>query len=128
MLGLLLIACTTPEVTPFPSNLDFGEVDFQQVMPDDGYHAMELEITNTGEKDGSLEVIAFDFEHLCLQGYTAVPAPLSSLSPNSKFALLISVCNYIEEAGERDDLITGNIEIDYGGEIVLSLGASFFWS
>jgi hypothetical protein len=125
MLGLLLIACTPPEVTPFPSSLDFGEVDFQETMPDDGYHAMELEITNTGDKDVSLEVIAFDFEHLCLQGYTTVPATLSSLSQNSKFTLLISVCDYIVEAGERDNLLSGNIEIDYGADTSLQIPWSF---
>ena len=125
MFAVLLIACTTPEVTPFPSKLEFGEVDFQQPMPDEGYHAAELEITNTGDKEVSLEVIGFDFEHLCLEGYTSVPATLSSLSESSKFTLLVSVCDYIEEAGERDDLLTGDIVIDYGGEETLQIPWSF---
>ena len=125
MFGVLFIACTVPEVTPFPSKLEFGEVDFQQSMPEEGYQATELEITNTGEKEVTLEVISFDFEHLCLEGYTSVPATLSSLSASSKFTLLVSVCDYIEEAGERDDLLTGNIVIDYGGEESLQIPWSF---
>jgi len=126
MLGLLLFACSNNlEVTPFPSSLNFGEVNFHETMPDEGYQSMEVDITNTGEKEVSLEVVSFDFERLCLQGYTSVPASLSSLSPDSKFTLLVSVCDYIEEAGERDDLLEGSIEIEYGGEASLSIPWSF---
>ena len=126
MLGLLFFACTgSLEITPFPSKLDFGEINFHETMPSDGYSAMEVDLTNTGEKEASLEVLAFDFEHLCLQGYTNAPASLSTLSPDSKFTLLVSVCDYIEEAGERDDLLSGSIEIDYGGDSLLSIPWSF---
>ena len=126
MLGLLLIACTgSLEVTPFPSSLDFGEIDFHQTMPDDGYSPIELNLTNTGEKEVSLDVISFDFERLCLEGFTSVPAALNSISSNSTFTLLVSVCGYLEEAGERDDLLSGSIEIDYGADTYLSVPWSF---
>ena len=125
MFTVLFFACSQPEVTPFPSKLEFGEVDFQAPMPEEGYQAMALDITNTGEKDVSLEILSFDFERLCLEGYTSVPASLSDLSPDSKFTLLISVCDYIEEAGERDDLLEGMIDIDYGGSDVLQIPWSF---
>ena len=116
MLGLLLIACGSVEITAFPSTLDFGDVDFHQPQPDGGYTPIELALTNTGDKDIELAVTTFDFEHLCLEGFTSVPATLNSLSSGTTFTLLVSVCDYIEEAGERDDLITGNIDINYEKE------------
>ena len=118
MLGLLLIACGSIEITPFPSSLNFGDVDFKEDMPDGGYTPIELALTNTGAKETELEVISFDFEHLCLEGYNGVPASLSTLASGSTFTLLVSVCDYIEEAGERDDLLTGSIDIDYGKNTV----------
>ena len=125
MFGLLFIGCASPEITPFPSSLKFGEVDFQQTMPDEGYMATELEITNTGDSELTLELTVFDFEHLCLEGYNNVPATLSSLSPDSKYTLLVSVCDYIEERGERDDLLTGDISIEYGASEALKIPWSF---
>ena len=124
--GLLLLACQNNlDLTAFPSNLTFGDVDFYQPMPDGGYSPLELSLTNTGEKEVDLEILTFDFERLCLEGYTSVPVPLNSLSPSSNFILLVSVCGYIEEAGERDDLLEGSIDIDYGGDELLSVPWSF---
>ena len=126
VLGLLLFACQNNlDLTAFPSKLDFGEVDFHQSMPDGGFSPLELSLTNTGERDVDLTVVTFDFEHLCLEGYTSVPNSLGSLSPASNFILMVSVCDYIEEAGERDDLLEGFIDIDYGADSPLSVQWSF---
>ena len=126
VLGLLFFACQDSlDLTAFPSSLNFGEVDFHQPMPDGGFSPLELSLTNTGEKDIDLTVVNFDFERLCLEGYTNTPASLSSLSPSSNFILLVSVCGYIEEAGERDDLLEGSIDIDYGADELLSIQWSF---
>ena len=124
--GLLLLACQNNlDVTAFPSTLAFGDVDFHQPMPDGGYSPLELSLSNTGEKDVDLEIVSFDFERLCLEGYTNVPVSLNSLSPSSNFILLVSVCDYIEESGERDDLLEGTIDIDYGADKLLSVPWSF---
>jgi hypothetical protein len=118
VLGLLLIACGSIEITAFPSSVNFGDIDFHQAKPSGGYNPTELALTNTGDKDVELEVMTFDFEHLCLEGYDSVPTSLNTLSSGATFTLLVSVCDYIEEAGERDDLLTGSIDIDYGKSTV----------
>ena len=58
-----------------------------------------------------------DCNHLCLQSFTETPASLlqGSLSPGETFNVVVSVCNYIEQAGERDDNITGKIQVSFSG-------------
>ena len=136
MLAYLLIGCAAPsELSALPSSIQWGNIDFAQPMPEEGYSAETISLKNTGEEDIDeiiIEDLQNDFQvsgeagvcppnedcnHLCLQGFDATPASLlqGSLPPGETFNAVISVCNYIEQAGERDDNITGNIEISFSG-------------
>lgn len=125
MFGFIFLACSTPELQFSPEELRFGEVDFSEEMPDKGYVPTELLLTNKSTKDLSIYITDFDFDHLCLQGFTALPIDLGSLSPESSYSAMVSVCDYIEENGERDDLLEGNIMIEYNEKYTLSVPWSF---
>ena len=112
---VLPYACTTETfLSVSPDNLDFGEVNFREEMPEGGYHPLELTIQNTSTKDVDLYLQDADLTHLCVEGFTNIPTNVSKLSPNDRFVFLVSVCDYIEENGERDDLLTGAILLDDG--------------
>ena len=115
MFGLFLLACNGGELKAFPSSLSWGEVDFRQSMPEDGYNPQALDINNTGKGPVDLELKYYDDEHLCLQGFSSYPESLGTLEEGESYNLVVGVCNYIEEEGERGQEITGEIEISHSG-------------
>ena len=125
MFGFILAACSAPELHARPDDLDFGEVDFAQEMPSEGYELQDVTLQNKSDSTLSLYITNFDFEHLCLQGFSEIPADLGSINPGSSYALYVSVCDYIEENGERDDLIEGEITIEYNDKYTLQIPWSF---
>lgn len=125
MFGFIFVACKAPELRFSPEELDFGEVDFSEEMPEGGYSPLALRLTNESTKDLSLYITDFDFNHLCLLGFSDLPADLGSLSPDSSYSAMVSVCDYIEENGERDDLLQGTITVAYNEKYTLSIPWSF---
>ncbi len=125
MFGLILAACTAPELIFLPQELEFGDIDFSEEMPDGGYAPMDLKITNESTKDTDIYITDFDFSRLCFQGFSELPIDLGSLNPDSSYSAVVSVCNYIEENGERDDLLEGSIIIEYNDKYTHSLPWSF---
>lgn len=124
-----LIGCgSDTELKPFPSTISWGEIDFGEAMPDSGYSPQTIDLNNTGEKeisDISIDKLDLNINHdcpgsqtckrLCLQGFDDSPAALGALAPDESYGFVISVCDYIEETGERDEEITGQIEISHSG-------------
>ena len=125
MFGFIFIACAAPELTFSPEELQFGDIDFSEEMPNGGYSPMDLKLTNESTKDLDIYIIDFDLSRLCFQGFSELPIDLGSLSPDSSYSGVVSVCDYIEENGERDDLLEGNIVIEYNDKYTLSLPWSF---
>ena len=115
MLGLFFIACNSGELTAFPSNLDWGEVDFREVPPEGGFAQEDISLTNTGTQNIDISLRGFDDKHLCLTGLEGKAQDLGTLEPEQSYALRVGVCDYIEEDGERDTLISGQIEITHTG-------------
>ena len=116
MLAFLLFACgAAGELSVFPSSLDFGEVDFQLEMPEEGYGALTVALKNVGETDLDISVSHVDFDRLCLQGFTAEPIDLGTLRPNQSYSIKVGVCDYSRETGERDNLVSDYISIDHNG-------------
>ena len=64
---------------------------------------------------GETRIRAFDFEHLCLTGFSSTPADLGEIPPEGTYSLQVAVCDYIEEEGERDSLIRGKIDLLHSG-------------
>jgi hypothetical protein len=121
--GLIYIACSAPEISFSVETLDFGTIVFSTDMPNGGYNPLELKITNEGTKDVDISITDFDTAHLCLAGFESFPIELDPISSDSSYSLMVSVCDYIEEDGERDDLLEGAIQIEYG-----KLSRSIPWS
>lgn len=116
MLAVLLFACgSSGELSVFPSNLNFGEVDFQSEMPEEGYGALTVSLKNIGTEDIEITVDHIDFDHLCLQGFDVAPIELGRLTPEQSYTLKIGVCDYSREDGERDSLISDYIAIEHDG-------------
>ena len=124
-----LIGCDSDaELTAFPSKITWGEIDFRQAKPETGYSPTTIDLNNTGEeKIDSISIDRLDLNidkecpgkndcnRLCLQGFDKTPAELGSLTAGSSYSFVVSVCDYIEETGERDEEITGQIEISHSG-------------
>ena len=117
MLAWLILGCSGSEgeLTALPSSLNWGEVDFHSEMPEGGYGAQDLSLANTGEGDLELELSGFDFDLLCLQGFTESPASLGRLGPGQTYSLVVGVCNYVPENGMGNQL-DGTITVTHTGE------------
>ena len=116
MLGFILFACGSRELTAFPSNIDWGEVDFRENPPEGGFYQQNIALTNTGTKPIEIELSVFDSVHLCLTGLDGSPQSLGVLEAEQTYNLLVGVCNYVEEEGERDQELSGQIEIRHEGD------------
>ena len=115
MLGIILIACNNGELTAFPSSIQWGDIDFASTMPDEGYDATTIALNNTGTADIELTLQEYDDEHLCIDGLSPGTQELGILEPEQKYSLLIGVCNYASDEGERDTEIEGVISITHTG-------------
>ena len=115
MLGFILFACNQGELTAFPSTISWGEIDFRENPPEEGFDARNISLTNTGSQTIDIELSGFDNVHLCAMGLDGEPQSLGKLEVDQSYDLQVGVCDYIEEDGERDTEITGTIAIAHSG-------------
>lgn len=115
MLSFLIIACSSPEITPFPSTIDFGEVNFRETLPPEGYQVQDLQLKNTGTISAHLSLSTADDQRLCFDGIETIPSQLSVLEPEATYTLRVGVCDYIEENGERDSELSGLLSFEVDG-------------
>ena len=115
MLGIFFIGCASGELTAFPSQITWGDVDFQSSMPETGYDTKNIILTNTGTTNIELSLEVYDDVHICLDGLDASSQSLGSLEPEQSYSLLVGACGYQPDQGERDKEITGSITISHTG-------------
>jgi len=120
----MAFACSSPEVIAFPSSIEFGEVNFREERPSEGYAAQDLQLKNTGEVETTLSLVAGDDLRLCFDGIESIPADLAPLPSESTFILRVGVCAYIVENAERDSELSGSLEFELDG----NPGPSVPWS
>ena len=109
---VLLLGCTKTEFEYSPQVIDWGEINFYDDMPENGYEEQNIVFRNNGEKQISLNVSGFNKEYFCVVGETENDfINIEELNPNQIFEISVSVCNYIEENGERDTEISGTFQI-----------------
>ena len=116
MFGFIFLACNGAELKAFPSSIAWGEVDFRPAMPEEGYDPQSIQLNNTGTGVIEISLQSFDADHICLQGFDSAPEDLGALEEEQTYTLVVSACNYIEEEGERDQEITGTIQISHSGK------------
>lgn len=78
-------------------------------MPADGYGSTELAIENGGAGTAQLVLEGFDFERLCLPGFSSTPAEIGEVKSGQRFSLFVGVCGYDAAAGERDLELSGEL-------------------
>jgi hypothetical protein len=84
-------------------------------MPDEGYDARDISLTNTGTQNIELSLEAYDDIYLCLEGLDSGTQNLGILEPEQNYSLLVGVCGYQPDQGERDTEITGTLTITHNG-------------
>ena len=92
-----------------PADIAWGELDFQQDMPTEGYDEQSIDLTNDAEEDVIVEVLELDLDHLCSPGIPDTPFEIGTLTPGQTLSFFVSVCEYSSEGGERDVEQTGTI-------------------
>ena len=110
--ALSLTACASGEpdsLSVAPASLDWGEVDFQEEMPTEGYDETTVSITNEAEEEVTVEVVELDLDHLCSPGIPSTPFEIGTLSEGQSLSFFVAVCEYSPEAGERDSEQTGTM-------------------
>ena len=122
-----LSGCGSKATLPLsPAEIGWGEVDFQQDQPEGGYDPQQLLIENTGDAEIEVELLSFDFGHLCLPGFDSAPASIGAVAAGESFSLFVGVCDYDPAAGERDTVVSGSIEVGVvDGEDVADAAWSF---
>lgn len=125
--ALLVVGCGNKgSLEADPAEIAWGEIDFQQEMPEGGYTVQTVSLISAGEDAVEPTIVAFDFDHLCLEGFEDVPATIPALEPGDVYVLNIGVCGYDPAAGERDSVVSGEIGIEHtGGDSPLVIPWSF---
>jgi len=126
---LVLAGCSSEvELTALPSSITWGEIDFIDTVPENGFSPQLIKLSNTGEEeitsisidrlDGNINQTcppSMECNRLCVQGYENTPIDLGSLEPGDNSTFFVAVCEYVVETGERDDEVSGKIEISHSG-------------
>ena len=111
----LLAACAGKEgvLTLEPAFVDFGEVNFHDTMPLEGFDQRDIDLVNTGLDQLNVRIPGFDRVHLCLEGFDTTDGiiELPGLSPDSRYVLKLSVCGYDLEAAELGTTFEGRIHL-----------------
>ncbi len=102
---ILLGACASgsESFTISPEPVAFGEIDFAQRRPEEGFNPIAVTLTNTGESDVPLRLAAFDDSGICVEGYShdLLPAVLGTVAPGSPFVLTLSICGCVQGGCEE---------------------------
>lgn len=92
-----------------PGDIAWGDIDFQQEMPTEGYDEQAVDLTNDAEEEVVVEVLEFDQEHLCSPGIPSTPFEIGTLAPGQTLSFFVAVCDYSREGGERDSEQSGTM-------------------
>ena len=124
-----LVACgggSKPAVEVTPSQIAWGDIDFQMERPDEGYQPVQLTITNITERDIDVVIQDFDDLHLALNAPQLVsddPPTLSTLSAGQAASIGVAVWDY--EPGERDSEVSGSLRFAVDGAATTQIPWSF---
>jgi hypothetical protein len=114
----LLLGCGGDEsgsIHLIPDTLSFGEVDFVEVMPAEGYGAQYVEIHNVGDARLNITIPGFDGDRICLEGFEdpEKTIELPELASGQLYALKVGICGY--QAGELTSEVTDSITLNTDG-------------
>lgn len=124
---MLLIACSSGEISLSPSSLDFGEVDFNAEPLDcdgeeGGCSPTTVTVRNEGEDTLTVTGSGWDTDYLCIEGFESDSLDLGALPAGSAFDLVIAVCGKDPGYGSE---ITGSLRFTPSSGEALTLPWSF---
>jgi hypothetical protein len=92
------------------TNIEWGDIDFIETTPPEGYMAVALVVTNTQRPSITVEITDFDYEHLILGAvFDDGVNPSFTLSTLEQAVITVGVGDYAD--GERDTLIEGSFKL-----------------
>lgn len=109
LLTLVLVGCGSGELTVTPEVLDFGEADFHQERPDEGYNAIEVVLRNDGSRPLDLSIRSFDNERLQLGARFEEEPFLPRIEPGEQHVITVGVWAY--RPGEWDQRVEGSFRV-----------------
>lgn len=113
---LLLTACGSRELFVLPTVLDFGEVNFGEERPPEGYAAVDLAVSNTGARPLTVRIDGLTTDHLLLTApifASTDPPTLPELDEGETATLRVGVWNY--ELGELTTEVSGTFTLRADG-------------
>ena len=110
----ILTGCGSNALSVEPGSLNWGEVDFEEVKPDEGYDQKSITLTNDGSKSLDISVLNFDDVRLILGAQLETPDPpvLRVIEPGSNAVITVAVWGYDIESGELTEEVTGSFYLD----------------
>ena len=108
--SLMLAACGSAELEVSPTTLEWGEVDFAQPRPEQGYDAREVTLRNVGSRALDLELVGFDDTRLVVGGRFEDDYRFPTLEPDQSFVLTVGVYAYVP--GEWTQFLEGSFQVD----------------
>ena len=112
----LLAACSGGDLLASPTSFDFGEVNFQQERPPQGYEARDLVLTNNTGRSLDIAFTGVDDDHLFIAApvfVTSNPPTLPSLDPEDTVVVTVAAWDY--ELGELTTEVSGTFRIEANG-------------
>ena len=107
----LLLGCG-PEmgaVYVTPTNIDWGDIDFVEDAPPEGYMSVAIVVTNTQRPTLTIDIVDFDYDHLVLGAvFDDGVNPSFTLETLEQAVITVGVGDYLD--GERDTQIEGSFK------------------
>lgn len=108
--AFLAIAACGGDLIVEPTTLDFGELDFNQTIPDAGYEATQIQISHGLDRDIPVEIYRLDNDRLSLGAQlTESDPPTVNALAGVLSVITIGVIGY--EPGEVDSTVSGSISV-----------------
>ena len=113
-LCLAFSACASGSLSINPNPRGFGEVDFNESLPPEGYAAQEVYLQNDGNQPLTITLYNVDEKRVLVSGQFEGGSgyALPTLEPGQYHTLTIGVIGYDVESGERDTLVQQAITVD----------------
>ena len=109
MILFSLLAACGPEMGAIyvsPTNIDWGDIDFVETTPPEGYKSVAIVVTNTQRPTVTIDIANFDYDHLILGAvFDDGVNPSFTLETLEQAVITVGVGDYAD--GERDTQIEG---------------------
>ncbi|MFT7521409.1 MAG: hypothetical protein ACI9MC_003560 [Kiritimatiellia bacterium] len=111
LISLIATACSGSEISVTPTEITWGAVDFNLLMPPSGYDAVAVNIHNTGNKPVQVSVLGIDSTHITVFAQVEFEDPPTPPAIEAGLHTIIEIGVTGYEPGELDTEISGSVFI-----------------